>query len=76
MIRGRYVYGDLCTGKLWSARFTGTTLVDDRPLKRTVPYLTSFGRDARGRVYAVSFSGRVFRLSPRARARSRPAAAA
>jgi len=69
VIRGRYVYGDLCTGKLWSARFTGTTLVDDRPLKRTVPYLTSFGRDARGRVYAVSFSGRVFRLSPRAPAR-------
>jgi hypothetical protein len=29
--------GDLCTGKLWSARFTGTTLVDDRPLKRTCP---------------------------------------
>ena len=76
VIRGRYVYGDLCTGKLWSARFTGTTLIDDRPLKRTVPYLTSFGRDARGRVYAVSFSGRVFRLSPRAPARSRPAAAA
>ena len=69
VIRGRYVYGDLCTGKLWSARFTGTTLTDDRPLKRTVPYLTSFGRDARGRVYAVSFSGRVVRLSPRAPAR-------
>jgi hypothetical protein len=48
---------------------TGTTLVDDRPLKRSVPYLTSFGRDARGRVDAVSFSGRVVRLSPRARAR-------
>jgi len=69
VIRGRYVYGDLCTGKLWSARFTGTTLVDDRPLKRTVPYLTSFGCDARGRVYAVSFSGSVFRLTPRAPAR-------
>jgi glucose/arabinose dehydrogenase len=69
VVRGRYVYGDLCTGKLWSARFTGTTLTDDRPLKRTVPYLDSFGRDARGRLYAVSFSGDVFRLRLRAPAR-------
>jgi glucose/arabinose dehydrogenase len=69
VMRGRYVYGDLCTGKLWSARFTGTTLTDDRPLHRTVPYLVSFGRDARGRTYAVSFNGDVVRLSPRARAR-------
>jgi hypothetical protein len=75
VVRGRYVYGDICTGRLWSARFTGTTLTDDRPLGRTVPYLISFGRDARGRLYAVSFSGGVFRLSP-ARARSRPAGAA
>ena len=29
----------------------------------TVPYLVSFGRDARGRVYAVSFAGRVYRLT-------------
>jgi hypothetical protein len=75
VVRGRYVYGDLCTGKLWSARLTGAALSDDRPLKRAVPYLTSFGKDARGRLYAVSFSGEVYRLSPPARARSRPSAA-
>ena len=33
------------------------------PARRTVPYLVSFGRDARGRVYAVSFGGRVYRLT-------------
>jgi len=62
--RGRYLYGDLCTGKLWSARVAGSRLVDARPLGATVPYLVSFGRDARGRLYAVSFSGRVYRLTP------------
>ena len=76
VLRGRYVYGDLCSGKLWSARLTGATLDDDRPLGVSVNYLVSFGRDARGRLYAVSFGGEVFRLSPRARARSRRAAAA
>jgi hypothetical protein len=64
VMRGRYVYGDLCTGKLWSARLSGSTLDDDRPLGVTVPYLDSFGRDARGRVYAVSFNGAVYRVVP------------
>jgi glucose/arabinose dehydrogenase len=76
VVRGRYVYGDLCTGKLWSARLSGSTLSDDRPLGIAVNYLVSFGRDARGRLYAVSFFGGVFRLRPPARARSRPAAGA
>jgi glucose/arabinose dehydrogenase len=61
-LAGRYVYGDLCSGKLWSARLAGTQLQDARPLGRTVPYLVSFGEDARGRVYAVSFNGDVLRL--------------
>jgi hypothetical protein len=63
--RGRYVYGDLCNGRLWSARFDGATLTDPRPLGRKVDYLVSFGRDARGRLYAVSFGGPVYRLAQR-----------
>jgi glucose/arabinose dehydrogenase len=65
VVGGRYLYGDLCSGRLWSARFDGSTLTDARPTGRTIPYLVSFGRDARGRVYAVSFGGRVYRLSRR-----------
>jgi glucose/arabinose dehydrogenase len=63
VLRGRYVYGNLCTGRLWSARFTGTKLTHDAPLPDLrVPRLASFGEDARGRLYAVSFNGAVFRL--------------
>ncbi len=62
-LRGRYVYGDLCTGQLWSARLEGTALKGDRPLGREVGYLDSFGEDGRGRLYAVSFAGPVFRLT-------------
>jgi len=64
VLRGRYVYGDLCSGAIRSAGFDGATLTDDRSLGRRVPYLVSFGRDARGRVYAVSFGGTVYRLTP------------
>jgi hypothetical protein len=61
-LRGRYLYGDVCTGHLWSARLAGRRLVDDRRLGLSVPYLVSFGQDARGRLYAVSLFGDVFRL--------------
>jgi glucose/arabinose dehydrogenase len=61
-LRGRYVYGDLCSGKLRSARLAGATLTDDRPLKLRIHYLTSFGEDPGGRLYAVSFGGAVHRI--------------
>jgi len=61
-LRGRYLYGDVCSGGLWSARVTRARLSDARPLGVRVPSLVSFGRDARGRIYAVSLSGGVWRL--------------
>jgi glucose/arabinose dehydrogenase len=64
VLHGRYVYGDLCSGRLWSARLQGTSLVDDRRL-RVPPVFSpvSFGKDARGRLYVVSLGGDVFRLA-------------
>jgi glucose/arabinose dehydrogenase len=59
---GRYVYGDLCRGKLMTARLpSGQT--SDSGLE--VPQLSSFGEDAEGRVYAVSLNGPVYRLVAR-----------
>ena len=59
---GRYVYGDLCTGRLRSARLQGTALTGDRPLGLTVPQVVSFGEDASGRLYVAAFGGGVFRV--------------
>ena len=61
-LRGRYLYGDVCSGDLWSARVAGATLEDARRVGIRVPYLVSFGEDARGRIYAVSLDGPVWRL--------------
>jgi glucose/arabinose dehydrogenase len=69
VVRGRYWYGDLCTGAVWSARFRAVRLGTPRRAGVTVPYLVSFGRDAASRLYAVSFSGAVYRLpAPHGRA--------
>ena len=61
-LAGRYVYADLCSGRMWSAALAGATLRDARPLGLTAAYPVSFGEDARGRVYVVSFGGEVSRL--------------
>jgi glucose/arabinose dehydrogenase len=62
---GRYVYGDFCAGQLRSfAARPGRRATDDRSLGLEVPSLSSFGRDAVGRLYATSLEGPVYRLGP------------
>lgn len=64
-LRGRYVFGDFCKGRILSAKLSAgrARSVRNTPLK--VSSLSSFGEDARGRVYAVSVSGPVYRLAAR-----------
>jgi hypothetical protein len=66
-LRGRYVYGDFCKGQIRSARLTPGGARGDRavPGLRRVGDLSSFGQDARGRVYVVSLAGPVYRLAAR-----------
>jgi hypothetical protein len=63
-LRGRYVYGDFCTGELRSARLDQPRARDDSPLGVDVQdfSLVSFGEGPRGELYVVSIDGRVFRL--------------
>ena len=63
-LAGRYVYGDFCRGGLRSAELSASGASGDRPVGPSVSALSSFGEDARGRLYATSLSGGVWRLSP------------
>jgi glucose/arabinose dehydrogenase len=62
-LRGRYVYGDFCDGRLRAARLTPTSASDRRLLGPTVRDLSSFGEDSSGRIYATSLDGPVYRLA-------------
>jgi glucose/arabinose dehydrogenase len=62
-LKGRYVYGDLCNSRLFSVRLRPGHASGNRGLPARVGNLVSFGEDARGRVYAVSLSGPVYRLA-------------
>ena len=61
---GRYVFGDLCRRRLFSAKLTATGAREVRRTSLRVSGLTSFGEDALGRVYTASVSGSVRRIVP------------
>jgi len=61
---GRYVYGDYCNPVIRLAKLrTGTA--PTRPTRLRVPGLVSFGEDGKGRVYAISLNGPVYRIGRR-----------
>jgi glucose/arabinose dehydrogenase len=64
-LRGSYVFGDLCDARVRAAKLRPRANLRGRLLGVGVPQAVSFGEDARGRVYAVSLQGPVFRLAPR-----------
>ncbi len=66
-LAGRYVYGDFCKGQLRSAKLAGGSASGDSAIAgvANVAELSSFGEDARGRVYVLSLSGPVHRLAAR-----------
>ncbi len=61
-LQGRYVFGDYCSGTIWSMPATGGALRVE-PVK--VPQLTSFGESLNGaQLYTVSQTGAVSRFAP------------
>jgi glucose/arabinose dehydrogenase len=61
--RGRYFYGDYCTGEIWSLRISAGRAVDITRESRRIGSLSSFGQGANGALYAVSLGGGLYRLS-------------
>jgi glucose/arabinose dehydrogenase len=61
--RGRYFYGDFCSGKIWSFVPSGGKPTDLRQEPFQVDQLSSFGEDARGELYATSLKGTVYKLT-------------
>jgi glucose/arabinose dehydrogenase len=62
VFRGRYFYGDLCSGWVWSIRIRRGRAIDRRREPFTTgAVLRSFAQDAAGRLYVLAGSG-VYRL--------------
>jgi glucose/arabinose dehydrogenase len=61
----RYLYGDFCSGALWSLRVgAGRDVGDVRRERAMVPQLTHIGVDDRGELVFASASGALYRAAP------------
>jgi glucose/arabinose dehydrogenase len=60
--RGRYFYGDNCSGTVWSLRVVGGKAQGIRREPFRLAGLSSFGEDARGELYAVTLGGALYKL--------------
>ena len=61
--RGRYFFGDLCTGATWALKLGRRGLPTGvKDFTGRVPGLSSFGEDARGELYAVGLDGVLYAL--------------
>jgi glucose/arabinose dehydrogenase len=60
---GRYLYGDYCSGIVWSLRIAGGRATNIRREPFRVDRLTSFGEDSAGEVWLASHNGTIYRLA-------------
>jgi glucose/arabinose dehydrogenase len=58
-LKGRYIYGDFCSGRIWTFVIQGGKAADLRAESISIKNLSSFGLDARGELYATSLDGTV-----------------
>jgi hypothetical protein len=67
LLRGRYFFGDYCSGWVRSFRYVSGAvqdLTDHTPQFGTLGNITSFGEDSRGELYIVVQGGSVYRIAP------------
>jgi glucose/arabinose dehydrogenase len=60
---GRYLYGDNCNPGVYSVKLRSGHASANRSLPFHVRGLSSFGQDARGRIYMTSLGGQLYRLA-------------
>ena len=59
--RGRYFYGDYCSGTVWSFP-AGNGKTGESRVEGKIDALSSFGQDGNGELYATSLNGTLYRL--------------
>jgi glucose/arabinose dehydrogenase len=61
--RGRYIFGDYCSGIVWTLRVQSGRAAGVRREKFRIEGLTSFGENTAGEIFATTESGEIYRLT-------------
>ena len=66
-LAGQYVYGDFCSGEIFSLQGTREDEVSREPqvILKTPLRISSFGEDESGELYVLDHGGGVYRFAPR-----------
>ena len=63
-LRGRYIYGDYCSGTIWSFKIVGGKATAQRREAFEISSVSSFGQDNAGELYASLARRHDYRLTP------------
>jgi hypothetical protein len=64
-LRGRLLYGDYCSGRIWSLRWDGGEGAEVREEQISLPTVTAFGEGPDGEIYLTAQTGTLLRLTSR-----------
>ena len=63
---GKYIFGDYCTGKIFSIKYSNGEISDFIDLTEDIGlgniYLSSFAEDKDGELYLIDYSGSIYKL--------------
>ncbi len=71
-LQGIYLYGDFCTGNLWTAFRDGSGMWQSPLFKDTAYQISSFGEDAAGELYLLDYNGKLVKFEQLSAATSTP----
>ncbi len=61
-LQGQYLFGDFCTGRIWSVAADGKAPMTPELLLDTDLAITAFGEDEAGELYITHYEGALYRL--------------
>ena len=66
-LQGLYIFGDYCTGKLWSFKIEDGTAKDYSEWEiigtEEELYISSFGEDGHGELYLLNHTGSIYKVT-------------
>ena len=62
LLRGAYLYGDFCSGRIWGLIYDGNQVSDAQLLLDSSLQISSFGEDEAGELYILSFDRKIYGL--------------
>ena len=69
-LRGTYIFGDYCTGRIWSFKLKDGKPVGFKNIRKEIKknsediplFISSFGEDNSGELYVVDYLGAVYKF--------------